>query len=219
MPRKTLNLSDQVYDYLLSVSLREHPLLEKLREETAPHRWSQMQLAPEQGQFMALLVKLIGAKNILELGVFTGYSSLCMALALPDDGKLIACDINEEYTNVAKRYWQQAGVDDKVELRLAPALKTLESLLSFGESQFDMAFVDAVKEEYCDYYEPLLKLLRPGGVLAVDNVLWSGKTADPDEQDAETLSLRKFNELVHDDQRVDISMLPVGDGLTLLRKK
>ena len=220
MSRNSINLTDEVYDYLKSVSLREHPTLQQLREETATHKSAMMQISPEQGQFMALLIKMLGAKRVIELGVFTGYSSLCMAMALPADGQLIACDINEDYTNIAKRYWQQANVSDKIDLRLAPGLETLEALLSDGEAgKFDFIFIDAVKEEYKEYYEHGLELIRPGGLIGIDNVLWSGSVADPANQDSDTVAIREFNEHLHRDQRVDISMLPVGDGLTLARKR
>ena len=220
MSRNSINLTDEVYDYLKSVSLREDPTLQQLRNETASHEWATMQISPEQGQFMALLIKMLGARRVIELGVFTGYSSLCMALALPADGQLIACDINEDYTNIAKRYWQQANVSDKIDLRLAPGLETLEALLSDGEAgKFDFIFIDAVKEEYKEYYEHGLELIRPGGLIGIDNVLWGGSVADPANQDSDTVAIREFNEHLHRDQRVDISMLPVGDGLTLARKR
>jgi len=220
MSRNSINLTDEVYDYLKSVSLREDPILQQLRNETASHEWATMQISPEQGQFMALLIKMLGARRVIELGVFTGYSSLCMALALPADGQLIACDINEDYTNIAKRYWQQANVSDKIDLRLAPGLETLEALLGDGEAgKFDFIFIDAVKEEYKEYYEHGLELIRPGGLIGIDNVLWGGSVADPANQDSDTVAIREFNEHLHRDQRVDISMLPVGDGLTLARKR
>ncbi len=220
MSRNSINLTDEVYDYLKSVSLRDDPTLQQLREETATHKWAMMQISPEQGQFMALLIKILGAKRVIELGVFTGYSSLCMAMALPADGQLIACDINEDYTNIAKRYWQQANVSDKIDLRLAPGLETLEALLSDGEAgKFDFIFIDAVKEEYKEYYEHGLELIRPGGLIGIDNVLWGGSVADTANQDTDTVAIREFNEHLHRDQRVDISMLPVGDGLTLARKR
>ncbi|MFT5349836.1 MAG: putative O-methyltransferase YrrM [Planctomycetota bacterium] len=220
MSRYSINLTDEVYTYLQSVSLREDTILQQLREETALHKWARMQISPEQGQFMAMLLKILGAKRVIELGVFTGYSSLCMAQALPADGKIIACDINEEYTNIAKRYWEQAGVSNKIELRLAPALETLKNLLKSDEAgKFDFVFIDAVKEEYKEYYEIVLELIRPGGLIGIDNVLWSGSVADPEKQDAETIALRVFNQYLHQDERVDISMLSIGDGLTLARKR
>ena len=219
MTRKTLNLSDQVYDYLLSVSLREPDILQQLREETASHPWARMQISPDQGQFLALLVKLLNAKKIIEIGVFTGYSSLCMALALADEGIIIACDINEEDTTVAQRYWQQAGVEHKVDLRIAPALETMDALIAEGEQEcYDFVFIDGEKSEYRDYYERSLQLLRPGGLITIDNVLWSGKPADPLQTDKDTNAIRDFNSFLHKDTRIEISMLPVADGLTLARK-
>jgi predicted O-methyltransferase YrrM len=220
MSRFSINLSDEVNTYLHSVSLREDPILQQLREETSKHKWGMMQISPEQGQFMALLLKILGAKRVIELGVFSGYSSLVMAMALPADGQIIACDVNEEYTNIAKRYWEQAGVKEKIDLRLAPGLETLEALLSAGEAgTFDFAFVDAVKEEYEDYYKILFELIRAGGVIGFDNVLWNGSVANPEKQSDETNAIRAFNKYMHKDQRVDISMVPIGDGLTLARKR
>lgn len=220
MSNRTLNLDDTLYDYLLQVSLREHGLLRRLREETMQMPEHNMQIAPEQGQFMALLVQIMGARHCLEVGVFTGYSSLAVALAMPDDGLLVACDTSEEYTDVARRYWQEAGVDARIDLRIAPALETLDDLLEDDEARhFDFAFVDADKENYDAYYEQCLKLLRKGGVVAFDNTLWNGKVARPDEKDPDTAAIRELNEKIHADERVDISMVPIGDGLTLCRKK
>ncbi len=217
---KTLNLTNHLYEYLLSVSLREPEILFHLREETARHQRANMQVAPEQGQFLALLVKLIGAKKTLEVGVFTGYSSLCVALAIPPDGKIIACDISEEFTSIAKRYWQQAQVADKIDLRLAPAVETLEQLLAQGQAEtFDFAFIDADKESYSQYYELVLQLIRPGGLIAIDNVLWSGRVTQPEIQDSATTAIRNLNSKIHYDNRVDLSLLPVADGLTLVRKR
>ena len=180
----------------------------------------QMQIAPEQGQFMALLVELIGAKRTLEVGVFTGYSSLCVALALPPGGRIVACDSSEEWTAVARRYWREAGVDGKIDLRLGPAVETLDSLLAAGEAgRFDFAFIDADKTEYADYYERILELLRPGGLVAVDNVLWSGSVADPAKSDDDTVAIRAFNEKLLGDERVSLSLVPIADGLTLARKR
>jgi len=220
MSNQTLPLDDRLYDYLLSVSLREPAILTELRQETANHSASMMQIAPEQGQFMALLVKLMGATKALEVGVFTGYSSLCVALALPANGKLVACDVSEEYTTVARRYWQKAGVADKVDLRIAPALKTLDALLANGQANsFDFAFIDADKQNYSGYYDRALQLLRPGGLIAIDNVLWSGKVADPTVEDASTHAIRLFNQALHQDERVTLSLLPIADGLTLAVKR
>jgi caffeoyl-CoA O-methyltransferase len=220
MAKKTLGLDNQLYDYLLSASLREPEVLYQLRQETANHPYATMQIAPEQGQFMALLVQLLGAKKTLEVGVFTGYSSLSVALVLPEDGKIIACDISEEYTAIARRYWQQAGVAQKIDLRIAPALSSLDSLLSEGQAEtFDFAFIDADKENYQGYYERCLQLLRPGGLIAVDNVLWGGRVADAQFQDKNTLAIREFNQRLHHDERVTLSMVPIADGLTLALKR
>lgn len=220
MSRNIINLTDEVYDYLQSLSLREDPILRQLREETASHKWAAMQISPVQGQFMSLLIKLLNVNRVIELGVFTGYSSLCMALALPTGGQLIACDVNEEFTDIAKRYWDKAGVSDKIDLRLAPAFETLVNLLEAGEAgKFDFVFIDAVKEEYKQYFEYALELIRPGGLIGIDNVLWGGSVVNPEKQDAETLAIRDFNSYLHQDERVDISMLPIGDGLSLARKR
>ena len=216
----TLNLDDRVYDYILSVSLREGAVLRRLREETAGFPNPNMQIAPDQGQFMALLLRIMGAKKVIEIGVFTGYSSLWMAGSLPEDGRIIACDVNEEYTAVARRYWEEAGVAHKIDLRLAPALETLDSLIAGGETgTVDFVFVDALKTEYRDYYERALQLLRAGGVIAIDNTLWDGKVADPGIRDAATSALRELNAFLHGDDRIDLSLLPVADGLTLCRKR
>lgn len=220
MSTETMNLTPQVYDYLLSKSLRENQVLEKLREETHKHPRSIMQISPEQGQFMALLVELLGAKKTLDIGTFTGYSALAVALALPKDGKVIACDINEEWTDIAKRFWERAGVADKIDLHIAPALETLQKLISDGQADtFDFAFIDADKHSYADYYEAALELLRPGGLIAIDNVLWKGEVANTDNQEDDTNAIRAINEFVHKDERVSISMLPLSDGVTLARKR
>lgn len=219
MSNQTLGLDDQLYGYLQSVSLREPEILTQLRQETAQHSMSQMQISPEQGQLMALLVQLMGAKKTLEVGVFTGYSSLVVALALPTDGKVVACDVSEEYTAIARRYWQQAGVADKIDLRIAPALETLDALLAAGQAgTFDFAFIDADKSNYDGYYERSLQLVRSGGLVAIDNVLWYGRVADPQVQDNSTKSIRAFNQKLHEDARVSLSLVPIGDGLTLARK-
>jgi predicted O-methyltransferase YrrM len=220
MSRRSIVLTDALYEYLLSVSLREPELLARLRQETARQEMARMQISPEQGQFMFLLLRLIGATRCLEIGVFTGYSSLVTALALPEDGRIVACDVSEEWTAVARRYWRQAGVESKIDLRIAPALETLDRLVEAGETgRFDFAFIDADKESYLAYYERVLQLLRPGGLLAVDNVLWSGRVADPEVSDADTAALRHFNESLHRDERIDLSLVPIGDGLTLARKR
>jgi len=219
MANQTIGLDDQLYRYLQSVSLQEPAILTQLRQETAQQPMSQMQIAPEQGQFMALLVQLMGAKKTLEVGVFTGYSALVVALALPPDGKVVACDVSEEYTAIARRYWQQAGVANKIDLHLAPALETLDQLLAAGQAgTFDFAFIDADKSNYDGYYERSLQLVRSGGLVAIDNVLWSGRVADPQVQDNRTNSIRAFNQKVHEDARVSLSLVPIGDGLTLARK-
>ena len=220
MQKSDLGLDDMLYEYLLKVSLREADVLRRLREETAAMPLSIMQIAPEQGQFMALLVELMGATRCIEVGVFTGYSSLAVALALPPKGRITACDISEEFTAVARRYWAEAGVDHMIDLHLAPALETLDGLIAEGaKGSYDFAFIDAEKTEYADYYERLLTLLRPGGLILVDNVLWSGKVADPAIDSDDTVALRAFNEKLKADERISLSMLPVADGLTLARKR
>ena len=220
MSKKYLALTDSIYDYLQAVSVREPEVLKRLREETASMPNSTMQISPDQGQFMALLVQLINASKTLEIGVFTGYSSLSVALALPPDGKVIACDVSDEYTQVARRYWTEAGVADKVSLRLAPALETLDGLINDGQvGTFDFAFIDADKGNYDGYYERALKLVRTGGLIAIDNVLWGGKVADDNAQDADTVAIRALNEKLLDDQRVSLSLLPIADGLTLALKR
>ena len=219
MSIRNVYIDDNIYDYILNNSLRDLPILEKLREETRKMPEGRMQISSDQGQFMALLVRLMGAKKIVEVGTFTGYSTLVMALSLPENGQIVACDISEEYTKVARRFWQEAGISDKIKLRLGLAKETLADILSNGGSgMFDMAFIDADKENYMVYYEKCLELLRPGGLILVDNVLWSGKPANPDEIDNDTVAIREFNIAIHKDERVDLSLLPVGDGLTLARK-
>ena len=219
MSGKSLALSESLYNYILSTSLREPAVLKSLREETAKLPMSRMQIAPEQGQFMALLIKLIGAKKTLEVGVFTGYSALVTALALPDDGKIIACDKDERYTNIAKPYWERAKVSHKIDLRIAPAQSTLQQLIAEGqENSFDFAFIDADKRSYPIYYEQVLRLVRPGGLIAIDNVLWSGRVAEPNNTDKRTVAIREFNQKLHQDERVDISLVPISDGLTLAMK-
>ena len=219
MRKKYTALNDELYTYLTSVSLREAPILERLREETARMPEAGMQVAPDQAQFMALLVGLTGAREVLEIGVFTGYSGLAMAGALPDGGRLTACDVNREWTAVARRDWREAGVSDRIDLRLGPASETLAALREAGrEGSFDLAFIDADKGNYGLYYEEALALVRPGGLVIVDNVLWNGKVVDATITDRDTQAIRDFNaDLLHD-QRVEISLLPVGDGLTLARK-
>ncbi|MBH8555236.1 class I SAM-dependent methyltransferase [Nostocaceae cyanobacterium CENA357] len=220
MTTHTSSIEPQLYNYLLSVYLRELDILRQLRQETANHPMGRMQIAPEQGQFMALLVQLMRAKKTLEVGVFTGYSSLIVALALPTDGKVVACDVSEEFTAIARRYWQQAGVANKIDLHIAPAMETLDNLLTAGEANsFDFAFIDADKSNYDSYYERSLRLVRPGGLIAIDNVLWSGRVADPQVQDNRTTKIRAFNEKLHQDQRISLSLVPIADGLTLAWKR
>ena len=220
MSNRTISMTDGLYSYLLENSLREAPLLKRLRDETAAHPQARMQISPEQGQFMQLLAKLVGARRCIEVGVFTGYSSLAVAMVLPADGRILACDVSEEFTSVARRYWKEAGVAGKIELVLAPATETLDARLKAGEaSAYDLAFIDADKANYVAYYERILKLLRPGGLVLVDNVLWSGRVLDANDRSEDTVAIRAFNELLHHDERVDLSMLPVGDGLTLVRKR
>ncbi len=220
MANKFLELDGKLCNYIQSVSLREPEILAQLREETEKLPMSNMQIAPEQGQFMALLVQLMGAKKTLDIGVFTGYSSLVVALALPQDGQVVACDIDETYTAIARRYWELAGVGDKIQLHLAPALQTLDRLLETGHSNsFDFAFIDADKRNYDNYYERALKLLRSGGLITIDNVLWSGRVADDADSDKRTIAIRDFNQKLHQDPRVQISLIPIADGLTLALKK
>ncbi|MFT7300131.1 MAG: putative O-methyltransferase YrrM [Porticoccus sp.] len=220
MSNKSINLTDQLHTYLLNVSLRESHILKALRDETSHLPTANMQIAPEQGQFMALLVQLSGARKTIEVGVYTGYSALAVAMALPDNGKITACDISEEYTSVARRYWLEAGVSQKIDLHLAPATETLGSLIDDGlASTFDFAFIDADKENYRAYFECCFQLIRSGGLIVVDNVLWDGAVIDAQKQDVDTQAIRAFNEYLLADSRVDISMIPIADGLTLARKK
>ena len=219
MSSRNAYIEESIYNYLLENSLREPPVLKKLREETQKMPLGSMQISPDQGQLMAMLVQLIVPKKIVEVGTFTGYSSLVMALALPKNGKIIACDISEKYTSKAQGFWKEAGVADKIELRLGHASESLDKMLNEGLSEtFDMAFIDADKENYKIYYEKCLELLRKGGLILIDNVLWYGRPADPDASDDDTVAIREFNKYVYKDRRVDISLLSVGDGLTLARK-
>ncbi len=220
MTNKTITLTEDLYAYLQAVSLHEPAVLRRLREETAKLPLANMQIAPEQGQFMGLLARLIGARHALELGVYTGYSAIAVALQLPMDGKLIACDVSEEWAAVARRYFAEASVAERIDLRIAPALATLDGLLAEGAAgRFDFAFIDADKENYWNYYERSLALLRPGGLIVVDNVLWDGKVADSSVTDLATTSLRAFNARLHAEDRVTISMLPLADGITLALKR
>ena len=211
-----LNLTNNLRNYLWEKGMQEHPVLAELREETAQIPESVMQICPEQGALMANLIRLMSAKKTIEIGTFTGYSALAVALALPDDGKIVACDISEEWTSVGKKKWEQAGVGDKIDLRIAPALETLEGLMAEGqEGTFDFAFIDADKANYLDYYKMCLKLVRKGGVIAIDNVLWSGAVIQNDINDIDTVAIRKLNDYLVQDERVALSMVPVGDGLTI----
>ena len=219
MTNQTLGLEKHLYDYLLSVSLREPEILTQLRQETAQHQMGRMQIAPEQGQFMALLVQLMGASKTLDIGVFTGYSSLVIALALPPEGKVVACDVNEEYMVQARRWWRLALVADKIEEHIAPAMETLDRLLAAGDANtFDFAFIDADKRNYDGYYERSLQLIRDGGLIAIDNVLWGGLVADCQVQDNRTNRMRAFNQKLHQDPRITLSLVPIADGLTLAMK-
>lgn len=220
MTNRTLNLDDNLYQYLLDVSLRETPLLERLRKETALLSNANWQIAPEQGQFMALLVQLIGAKRIIEVGTFTGYSALCMAQAMGEEGRLICCDIPGDYNAIAERYWREAGLAERIEQRLAPALETLAALEAEGQAgRFDMIFIDADKANYPTYLEHALRLVRQGGLLLFDNSLWSGRVLEENPQSDDTRAIQALNRALKDDQRIDLSLLPLGDGLTLCRKR
>ena len=219
MARRSLELDDRLYEYLVQFGTRESDLLKDLRAETAKLPGAGMQIGPEQGAFMGLLVELIGVKRALEIGTFTGYSSLCIAGALPADGKLICCDVSEEYTKVARDYWRRAGLESKIELRLGPAVATLDALIEASVPEFDFAFIDADKTNYVNYYERALKLVRPGGLIAIDNVLWGGDVADPKENGEDTQAIRALNEKVRNDERVTLALAPIGDGLTLARKR
>jgi caffeoyl-CoA O-methyltransferase len=219
MARRSLELDDRLYDYLVRFGTRESDLLKDLRTETAKLPGAGMQIGPEQGAFMSLLVELIGARRALEIGTFTGYSSLCIAGALPADGKLICCDISEEYTKVARDYWRRAGLESKIELRIGPAVATLDALVSANVEPFDFAFIDADKTNYANYYDRAIQLVRPGGLIAIDNVLWGGDVADPKANDEDTQAIRAVNEKVRHDERVTLALAPIGDGLTLARKR
>ena len=220
MTRRSLDLTDELYDYLLEISLREPPVMTRLRAETAAMPRAGMQIAPEQGQFMGLLVELIGARLCLELGTFTGYSALAIAEALPPDGRLICCDIDAEATALAERYWAEAGLSDRIQLRLGRALDTLAEIeREYPPGSFDLVFIDADKQPYDRYYETALRLLRRGGLVLLDNVLWMGRVADPARNDPDTAALKRLNQKIHGDARVSLSVLPLGDGLTIARKR
>lgn len=220
MSNRSIGLSDALHQYLLDVSLREPDVMRRLRAETAEHPDSHMQIAPEQGQFMQLLVRLMGAQKTLEVGTFTGYSALAVARALPDDGQLVACDISEDYTRIARRYWQEAEVDHKIDLRIAPAVETLDALLEDGHAgTFDFAFIDADKTQYDVYYERSLALVRSGGLIMLDNVLRHGRVVDPAPDDTSTQAIVRLNEKIRADERIHLSLIPVADGLTLALKR
>ena len=220
MSNRTISVDAALYDYLLAVSLREAPVLRRLRDRTLRLPQAHMQISPDQGQFLALLVRLTGARRILEVGTFTGYSALAMALALPEEGCIVACDISADWTRIAREAWAEAGVGERIDLRLAPALETLDALLAAGEAgRFDLAFIDADKENYQTYYERALALVRGGGLIAVDNVLWNGSVIDPAKTDPDTEAIRAFNAALAADARIDLSLVPIGDGLTLARKR
>jgi predicted O-methyltransferase YrrM len=220
MPGRSLSLSDALQAYVDRHGAREHPVQAELRAATAGMKHGLMQIGPDQGAFMALLAKLIGARRTIEIGVFTGYSALSVALALPADGRIVACDVSEEWTAMARRYWEKAGVAGKIDLKLAPALETLDALIAQGEAgRYDFAFIDADKGNYPGYYERCLTLLRAGGLIAVDNTLWSGAVLDAADRSVDTMAIRAFNDTVARDERVDVALLTVGDGLTLARKR
>jgi predicted O-methyltransferase YrrM len=220
MTNRTLNLDDALYHYLLEVSLRETALLRRLRDETAQLDNARWQIAPEQGQFMALLVQLSGARRIVEVGTFTGYSAICMASAMPADGRLICCDIPGDYNATAERYWREAGLAERIEQRLAPALDTLAALETEGQGgRFDLIFIDADKANDPAYFERALRLVRQGGLILFDNTLWSGRVLEQSPDSADTRAIQALNHALHDDERIDLSLLPLGDGLTLCRKR
>lgn len=220
MPKRYIDNGSEIYEYLLAASSREDDVKKALREETSNLPDARMQITPEQGQFMALLVKLIGAKLSIEIGTFTGYSALCVAEALPEDGRLIACDISKEWTSVGRPYWEKAGVAGKIDLRIAPAMDTLSELVeSEIVGKLDFAFIDADKTNYDQYYEYCLTLVRVGGLIVLDNALWGGQVVDTSFQDEDTQAIRAMNEKLRDDSRVDVSLLSVGDGIYLARKR
>lgn len=219
MSTHSISVDERLRNYMLDVSLREHPELRALRDETAKHEMARMQVSPEQGQLMQMLIRMLGAKTCIEVGTFTGYSALAVALALPDDGRLVACDISDEYTQIGVPFWERAGVSDKIDLRIAPASETLDKMIAAGETgSYDFAFIDADKPGYPDYFERCLTLMRIGGVIAVDNIFMGGGVADPEAGSDNVVAMRNFNALIKEDNRVEISLIPIGDGLTLARK-
>jgi len=219
MSNQTIQVDENLYQYILSVSLREDALLRALREETSQLEMARMQISPEQGQFMALLMKLTGARRYLEVGTFTGYSALVCALAMPDDAELFALDISEEWTAIARRYWEEAGVAERISLRLGSASETMQAMLPAEQDSFDAIFIDADKTGYAAYIQYGFELLRPGGFLMLDNVLWGGNVIDPTDDDEDTVAIRRVNEAMLADERFDLSLVPIGDGLTLARKR
>lgn len=219
MSNRSIDLNDKLYQYMLSVSLREPDILRSLRETTLKLSSHNMQIAPEQGQLMTFLIELTGAEKALEIGVYTGYSSLAVALALPETGKIIACDINTETSTIAQDFWKKAGIANKIELKLAPAIETLDGLINQNHSNsFDFIFIDADKKNYLNYYERSLTLLRPGGLMLVDNVLWNGRVADTHNHDKQTQAIREFNQTIYQNKNISMCLIPIGDGLTLIRK-
>ena len=221
MATSTIQVTEPLYDYLLAVSLREPEILRKLRDETATMPNAGLQISPDQGQFLRFLIKMLGARRTIELGVFTGYSALSVALVLPDDGQIIACDVSEEYTKIARRYWHAAGMQHKIDLRLAPALETLTTLTAdeANHGAFDFVFIDADKGNYLAYYEEAIKLVRRGGVIALDNAFLGGSVIDTERHDEATRAIRETNRAIHKDDRVDVSLVPIGDGIMLARKR
>lgn len=220
MSAQHLQINDALIEYVRASSSPEPDYIAKLRHETAQDPAARMQITPELGNFLGILIRILGARRCIEVGVFTGYSSLSVARALPDDGHLIACDVSENWTTVARRYWREAGLEKKIDLRLAPALETLDGLLAQGEAgKFDFGFIDADKANYLAYFERLMQLLRPGGLLVVDNVLWHGRVVDPRQNDIDTAAIRTFNAKLRSDPRVHLCLLPLGDGITLALKK
>lgn len=220
MSRHTTEISDELYQYIIDVSVNEDEVLEELRTVTANHKYSMMQIAPDQGQFFKFISKLLGAKNILEIGTFTGYSALCFATHLPADGKVVTCDISEEFTSIAKQFWAKSTCGEKIELRLGAALESLENLKKQGYGgSFDIAFIDADKENYDPYFEACLDLIKPQGLIIIDNVLWNGSVIDKAKQDKDTKAIRALNKKLKEDPRVDNCLLTVADGLNMVRKK
>lgn len=216
MSNKTLQISDTLLDYILNTGVNESEIARRLREETMMLEWAQMQIAPEQGAFMAFMAKLTGAKAFLEIGTFTGYSMLCVTLAMGKDARAVACDHSKEWTDIARRYWKEAEIDEQIDLRLGTAEQSLKTL---RDASFDLAFIDADKEYYDTYYEECLRLLKPGSLLMIDNIFWGGAVVDPEKNDEETLTIRALNRKIMEDERVDASMLSVGDGLMMVRKR